>query len=383
MLDVISLSQKLISYPSVTPDNVGTIDYLDNLLKSLGFYSQKFIFEDPIYKAPVHNLYARIGNKGKNLCFAGHTDVVPVGDLNKWSVDPFAGTIINDKLYGRGSTDMKCAIACFIAAIINVIPKNQELLNSISLLITGDEEKHAISGTPKVLEELKKQQEKIDFCLIGEPSNPNFLGEMIKIGRRGSLNAILEIYGLQGHVAYPEYAHNPIKDFIKAFKILTQEPLDHGTEYFQPSNLEFTSIDIGNDTCNMIPNKIISKFNVRFNNNHNVSKMINLILERLDKININYNLTTDLGSEPFINHPTEFCNLLSKIIKSVTDKNPTLGTTGGTSDARFIQEICPVIEFGLIGKTAHQINEHVLVQDLYDLQAIYSQVIEQHLNSKF
>ena len=292
MIDPVVLSQKLIQYPSITPDNVGTIDFLANSLDSLGFKCQKFVFEDLIYKAPVHNLYARLGDTGKNFCFAGHTDVVATGDLKAWSVDPFAGTIIEDTLYGRGTVDMKCAIACFIAAINNCLDRHKitKLKNSISLLITGDEEGHALNGTPKVLQILKEQQENIDLCLIGEPTNPDFFGEMIKIGRRGSLNATLEIYGKQGHVAYPEHAHNPIKDLMKAFNALIEQPLDSGNEYFQPSNLEFTSIDVGNNTCNIIPNKVSSKFNIRFNNNYTANTLIKTIKDRLDSTKINYNL---------------------------------------------------------------------------------------------
>ena len=380
-LDLLDLCRKLIQFPSITPDNVGTIDYLSNILSSLGFKCQKFIFQDQTYNAPVHNLYARIGDNGKNFCFAGHTDVVPVGNLDAWSFDPFNGDVINDNLYGRGTTDMKCAIACFIVAVDSLLKNSnhKNWKNSISLLLTGDEERHAVNGTPKVLEKLKLQAEKIDLCLIGEPSNPNFLGEMIKIGRRGSLNATLEIYGAQGHVAYPEYAHNPIKDLVKAFSILTNEPLDKGDKYFQPSNLEFTSIDVGNDTCNIIPQKVISKFNIRFNNNYNIFKLIKTISNRLDSIKINYNLTTDLGSEPFINHPKDLCQMLSAAIKETIQMNPTLGTTGGTSDARFIQEFCPVIEFGLIGKHAHQINEHVAIKDIFALKNIYQKFLEKFL----
>lgn len=380
-LNLLNLCKKLIQFPSITPDNVGTIDFIANILDSLQFKCQKFAFEDPMYNAPVHNLYAKLGNTGQNLCFAGHTDVVPVGNLEQWSFDPFMATIDNEHLYGRGTTDMKCAIACFISALNNILNKSnhRNWKNSVSLLLSGDEEKHAINGTPKVLEKLKLQSEKIDLCLIGEPSNPEFLGEMIKIGRRGSLNAKLEIYGIQGHVAYPEYAHNPIKDLIKAFKILKNKPLDDGIKYFQPSNIEFTSIDTNNDTCNIIPQKIISKFNVRFNTKYNVSKLIKTICNRLDSIKINYNLTTEPGSEPFINHPKDFCRNLSHAIKSITKVAPKLGTTGGTSDARFIQEFCPVVEFGLIGKYAHQVNEHVAIKDVIDLEKIYQKFLENFL----
>jgi len=380
MLDPVTLSRELIKYPSITPDNVGTIDFLANTLSSLGFKCQKFIFDDPIYNAPVHNLYARLGTTGKNFCFAGHTDVVPIGDLTAWSVDPFEGKIIDDTLYGRGTSDMKCAIACFISAVdgfINNINKNQKKFNnSISLLITGDEEGHALNGTPKVLKILREQKENIDFCLVGEPTNRAVFGEMIKIGRRGSLNCTLEVHGKQGHVAAPECAHNPITDLIKEFMILAKQPLDLGNEHFQPSNLEFTSIDVGNNTCNVIPNKASAKFNVRFNNNYTSEQLIKIIKERLDSININYNLMPQVGGEPFINHPTQFCETVIKCVKETVNVTPKLGTGGGTSDARFIKDICPVLEFGLIGKTAHQIDEHVLVKDLYNLKNIYEKIIE-------
>lgn len=376
MLDPVNLSKELIKFKSITPDNVGTIDFLANILSDLGFKCQKFIFDDPIYKAPVHNLYARLGTQGKNFCFAGHTDVVPVGDLKAWSVDPFAGTIIEGNLYGRGTSDMKCAIACFIAAVSNLIKNKKKLNYSISLLITGDEEGHALNGTPQVLNILQEQQEKIDLCLIGEPSNPKTLGEMIKIGRRGSLNATLEIFGKQGHVAYPEYTHNPIKDLVKAFVALTETPLDKGTQYFQPSNLEFTSVDVNNHTCNIIPNKALAKFNIRFNNNYTATTLIEAIKNRLDLINIKYNLITEIGGESFVNHPQEFCEIVSKAIYDTIKIQSALGTTGGTSDARFIQNICPVLEFGLIATTAHQINEFVSISDIYNLQNIYEKILE-------
>lgn len=380
MIDPIQLSCDLIKYQSITPDNVGTIEFLSNLLSTLGFKCQKFIFNDPIYQAPVHNLYARLGENGKNLCFAGHTDVVPVGDLKAWSVDPFSGTIIKDRLYGRGSTDMKCAIACFISAIQKLIMTNNKLFidNSISLLITGDEEGHAANGTPKVLNILQSQQEHIDICLIGEPSNPTKFGEMIKIGRRGSLNATLAITGKQGHVAYPEHTHNPIKDLIKAFNILTL-PLDAGNEYFQPSNLEFTSIDVGNDTRNIIPNKAYAKFNIRFNNNYTVNQLIDTIQDRLNSINIDYSLNTETDGEAFISQPKQFCAIIAQAIKEITHISPTLGTTGGTSDGRFIQNICPVVEFGLVAATAHQVDEFVLVKDVYNLKEIYEKIIQNYL----
>lgn len=381
MIDPVIFSRELIKYPSITPDNVGTIDFLANTLNSLGFKCQSFIFHDPIYNAPVHNLYARLGSHGENFCFAGHTDVVAVGDINAWSVDPFAGTIINDNLYGRGTTDMKCAIACFISAIESFLIKNHKTLkNSISLLLTGDEEGHALNGTAKVLEILQSQQENIDFCLIGEPTNPTSFGEMIKIGRRGSLNAKLEIYGKQGHVAYPEYAHNPIKDLAKVFNVLLDQPLDQGSEYFQPSNLEFTSIDVGNNTCNMIPNKICTNFNVRFNNHYTSHQLIKTITDRLNTTKINYSLIPQTNGESFINHPKQFCEVLSKSIQATINTTPKLGTTGGSSDARFIQNICPVLEFGLIAKTAHQIDEHVAIKDLYNLKNIYEKIIS-HYNS--
>ena len=378
MIDPIELSRKLIQFPSITPDNVGTIDFLANTLESLGFKCQKFIFDDPNYNAPVHNLYARLGTTGKNFCFAGHTDVVPVGDLAAWSVDPFAGTIIKDALYGRGSCDMKCAIACFISAVANFISQNQKTFkDSISLLITGDEERFALNGTPKVLEALKKQKENIDLCLIGEPSSHNFLGEIIKIGLRGSMNATLEVYGKQGHVAYPDKVHNPIKDLIKAFTALTEPVLDHGNEYFQPSNLEFTSIDVDNDTRNIIPNKAAAKFNVRFNNHYTSDTLIKTIKQRLDAIKIKYNLIVDeIGGEPFINHPKQFCEIITKAVQEVINVTPEVNTIGGASDAKFFKEICPVVEFGLVGSTAHQVDENVLVKDVYSLTKIYEKVIE-------
>ncbi|MGD0466138.1 MAG: succinyl-diaminopimelate desuccinylase [Gammaproteobacteria bacterium] len=381
MIDPVTFSQELIKYPSITPDHAGTIDFLANTLDSLGFKCQKFIFDDPIYNSPVHNLYARLGKTGKNFCFAGHTDVVPVGDLAAWSVDPFAGTIIKDHLYGRGTTDMKCAIACFVSAVKSFITQHQKTFNgSISFLITGDEEGHALNGTPKVLQILKEQKEIIDHCLVGEPSNANFLGEMIKIGRRGSLNSTLEIHGKQGHVASPYNAHNPIKDLVKAYNALLEQPLDQGNEHFQPSNLEFTSVDVGNKTCNIIPNKAYAKFNVRFNNNYTPETLINTIKDRLDLTKINYDLKTEVGGECFINHPQQFCELVTKAIQETINITPKLETSGGTSDARFIKNLCPVLEFGLICQTAHQIDERVSVKDLYNLTKIYEKILEYYFS---
>jgi succinyl-diaminopimelate desuccinylase len=385
MLDCIEISRKLIKFPSITPDNAGTIDFLANVLQDVGFICQKFIFDDPIYNAPVHNLYARLGNKGKNFCFAGHTDVVPVGDLTKWSADPFVATIKNDYLYGRGTSDMKCAIACFISAVSAIIDNLKDiknLNNSISLLITGDEEGHATWGTPKVLEALRQQQEIIDFCLIGEPSSENTLGDNILIGRRGSLNAKLEIYGKQGHVAYPEQAHNPINDLHKAIQALTESPLDAGNKYFQPSNLEFTSIDTNNTTCNMIPNKISANFNIRFNDQYNTETLNAALRSRLDNLNINYQLNTSVSGESFINHPDDYCNIISQAIQQFVKVNPTLSTAGGISDARFIKEVCPFVELGLATATAHQIDERVKVADIYNLTKIYQVILEQHFSCK-
>ena len=379
MLDPIVISKNLIKYPSITPDNTGAIDYLAEILDSWGFKCQKLVFYDQTYQAPVHNLYARIGKLGKNLCFAGHTDVVATGDIRSWFNDPFTATVIEDKVYGRGIVDMKGAIACFISALSNVIPKKKNFKNSISLLITGDEEGYATNGTPKVLEVIEKQQENIDFCLIGEPSNPNFLGEMLKIGRRGSLNMQLDVYGKQGHVAYPEYAHNPIKDLMKVFDTLLNNPFDDGNEYFQPSNLEFTSIDVGNNTCNVIPNKVTVKFNIRFNNHYTADQLIETIKSRLNAININYNLIPNISGEPFVNCNKQFCDFILQSIQSTIDITARLGTSGGTSDARFIQKICPVLEFGLVANTAHQINEHALIKDLYSLKTIYQKIIEKHM----
>ena len=361
--DPLILAQRLIKFPSITPIDAGIIDFLISYLKPYGFECSKLVFED------VTNLYARFGSSGPNFCFAGHTDVVPPGD--NWGYDPFAAIIDNGKLYGRGASDMKAAIASFITASLEFI-QNNKFEGSISFLISGDEEDIAINGTPKVLKYLKDKKEILDACIVGEPTCPNYLGEMIKYGRRGSINFKLNITGKQGHVAYPEFANNPIDVILKILSALKALDLDLGTENFTASHLEITDITVGNKAGNVIPAEAKADFNIRFNNLHNCASLTILVEEICRKYSDNFSLTSNCSAESFVNDKTShLINNLSDAITQVTSITPILSTTGGTSDARFIKDYCQVIEFGLVNQTAHHKDEHVDCQDIIDLKAIY------------
>ncbi|MFN7039326.1 MAG: succinyl-diaminopimelate desuccinylase, partial [Alphaproteobacteria bacterium] len=352
-IDPIKLAQELIKFNSVTPANEDIVNYIISILEPLGFVCKKYIFNN------VANLYARYGTKDPNFCFAGHTDVVPTGDLTKWSTDPFGGIIQNDILYGRGAVDMKGAIASFISAAAKFIEENDEFSNSISLLLTGDEEESSKDGMIPLLEELKKEHEELSFCLVGEPTNPSFMGEMIKIGRRGSINFELTVNGTQGHVAYPEYADNPIPKLMKILNIISEHKFDEGNEFFDKSNLEVTSIDVGNTATNIIPNSVKAKFNIRFNNIHSASSLTEFINITTSKISSNHQLKIISSSESFLCKNNELIEIVENAVKNVVKCDPILSTSGGTSDARFIKDYCPVIEFGLINKTAHKADENI------------------------
>ncbi len=374
IINELALSKDLIKFPSITPVDAGAINFIAKKLKSLGFKCKILEFKKGKGK-PIKNLYAKLGNKKPNLCYAGHTDVVPPGNYKDWTVDPFKPKVKNGYLIGRGANDMKSSIACFISAVSHFIKDNKKINGSISLLITGDEEGYATNGTKKVVEYLKKRREKIDFCIVGEPTNPKKLGEMIKIGRRGSLTAELEIFGVQGHIAYPHLSNNPIDTIVKICLELKKKRFDKGNKNFEPSNLEFTSLFVNNKAHNVIPSSAKTRFNIRYNNLQNAYKLkkkINSIVNRLSKKNkCNYKISYLESGEAFLTKPNKDIYLAKKIIKNITNINPTFSTTGGTSDARFIKKIAPCLEFGLVNKTMHKIDECVSLSDLKKLKKIY------------
>ena len=371
LVDPVELSQRLIRCPSVTPEEGGALDELQVVLEKIGFRCTRLVFSES-GTPDVDNLYARIGKTGPNFCFAGHSDVVPPGQSSEWSGDPFSGIIADGKLFGRGSSDMKSAIAAFVAAAERFI---KEAFNkrefSISLLITGDEEGPAINGTSKVLEWMKENNENIDSCIVGEPTNPDFLGGMAKIGRRGSLTGWLTVFGTQGHTAYPHLADNPLSRLVKMLAPLSEENLDEGTEYFPPTTAAIASIDTGNSASNVIPNKATATFNIRFNDSRTSEELENWLKNIFEGVGGKFELETACSSNAFITQPGALSEDLVDSVKEVIGVSPELSTTGGTSDARFIRKYCPVIEFGGVGKTMHKINEHVEVEDIRVLSDIY------------
>ena len=376
--DELQLSKDLIRFPSVTPIDAGAINYLFKKLKQLGFSCKILEFKDK--KNPtIKNLYARLGNKRPNLCYAGHTDVVPPGNIKDWTVNPFKPAIKNKYLIGRGANDMKSSIACFLSAVSSFLKNKRKINGSISFLITGDEEAQAVNGTKKVVDYLIKKKEKIDFCIVGEPTNPKRLGEMIKIGRRGSLSCRLEIYGTQGHVAYPHLSQNPINVLIAVCKKLKEKPLDKGNKHFQASNLEFTSINVDNKAHNVIPARARTQFNIRYNNYHtskSLKKKITSVVGLICKKNkIKYKIDFLVTGDSFLTQPGSTTQMAKKIIKKITKINPVFSTTGGTSDARFIKKIAPCLEFGLVNKTMHKVDECVSLSDLKKLTKIYNKIL--------
>ncbi len=377
----LQLAKELIRYPSVTPVDAGVMKFLEKKLKKLGFKTKILEFKEKNTK-PVKNLYARLGSKGPNFCYAGHLDVVPAGNLRDWTVNPFRPSIKKGHLIGRGANDMKSSIAAFVSAISIFIKNNKKFNGSISLLITGDEEGVAINGTKKVVEYLKKRKEKIDFCLVGEPTNPNKLGEMIKIGRRGSMNGRLSVIGIQGHVAYPHRANNPSTALVQILKELKEIKFDKGTKNFQPTNLEVTKINIDNTADNVIPGLANATFNIRFNNKHSsnsIKTKINKILKKIcHKNKSNYKIEYSVSGEAFLTKPNQTTYMIQDVIKKITKIKPELSTTGGTSDARFIRKIAPCLEFGLVGKTMHKVDEAVSLNDLKKLTLIYSNVLKNY-----
>ena len=382
-INELTLAKELIKFPSVTPKDAGAIGFLAKQLKSLGFNCKILEFKDKNKKSkPIKNIYARLGKKNPNLCYAGHTDVVPPGNIEDWTVNPFKPTIKGNHLIGRGANDMKSSIACFVAAVEKFLKKRKKFNGSISLLITGDEEGLAINGTKKVVDYLKKRNEKIDFCIVGEPTNPNKLGEMIKIGRRGSLSGEIIINGSQGHVAYPHLSNNPINTLVKICKKLKEKKLDNGNKNFQPSNLEFTSINVDNKATNVIPARAKAKFNIRFNNLHTSNtlkkRIISLVKSLSKKNKCKFKINFHVSGESFLTQPNKTIFMARNIIKKITKVTPVFSTTGGTSDARFIRRISPCLEFGLVNKTMHRVDECVSLKDLKNLTKIYQNILEDY-----
>jgi len=380
-INELQLAKELIKFPTVTPVDAGIMKFLEKKLQKLGFKTKILEFREKNSK-PVKNLYARLGNKSPNFCYAGHLDVVPAGNLKDWTVNPFKPSVKKGYLIGRGANDMKSSIAAFVSAVSNFTQKKRKFNGSISLLITGDEEGDAINGTKKVVEYLKKKNQQIDFCLVGEPTNPNKLGEMIKIGRRGSMTGKLSIIGIQGHVAYPHRANNPSTTIVQILNELKKIKFDSGTKDFQPTNLEITKINIDNFADNVIPGVANATFNIRFNNMHSSSSIknkINKIIKRISNKNKSkYKISYSVSGEAFLTKPNNTTLMIQNIIKKVTKIKPKLSTTGGTSDARFIRKIAPCLEFGLVGKTMHKVDEAVSLSDLKKLSLIYLNILKNY-----
>jgi succinyl-diaminopimelate desuccinylase len=366
----------------VTPAEGGALAFLESTLKAAGFTTHRMTFSEK-GTPDVENFYARIGTASPHLMFAGHTDVVPPGNEKAWTHPPFAGAIDGGMLYGRGAVDMKGGIAACVAAALDHLAANGgRPKGSISFLITGDEESVAINGTPKLLDWAAKHGEKFDHCILGEPSNREMLGDTIKIGRRGSQNGTLIVHGKQGHVAYPERADNPVTGLVTLIAALKKEPLDHGSTLFDPSNLEFTSVDVGNTIVNLIPGEARARFNIRFNDRHNQESLKVLIEQRAiaasgGRIRFSFEWEPS-NADVFVVEPGPFTDVVANAVAEVTGRKPALSTTGGTSDARFIKNYCPVVEFGLVGQTMHAVDEHVPVADLVALTAIYRKILDRY-----
>jgi succinyl-diaminopimelate desuccinylase len=386
MTDALSIARDLIRCPSVTPADAGALGVLETALSAAGFTCHRVTFSEP-GTADVENLYARLGTEGPHITFAGHTDVVPPGDESAWSVGAFSGEVKDGVLHGRGAVDMKGGIACSVAAVLEHLTANGgrprgDGKGSISFLITGDEEDVSVNGTIKLLQWAAERGEKFDHCVLGEPSNVETLGDTIKVGRRGSQSGTLYVDGVQGHVAYPHRASNPVPDISRLIVAISDEPLDHGSAQFQPSNLEFVSVDVGNKAFNVIPGEARARFNIRYNDNHTQASLRELVEARLAKACGN-RIKARIVWEPsnsnvFVTRPGPFTDLAVAAIEDVTGRKPDLSTSGGTSDARFIASYCPVIEFGLVGQTMHQIDERVPVADLETLTKVYRGILTRY-----
>ena len=369
----LKLAKELIRKPSITPKDAGAINVLAKNLRSIGFDCKIINFKN------IKNLYAKLGRSSPNFCYAGHTDVVPPGNIKEWSINPFRPLVKNNKLIGRGANDMKASIACFVAAVSKFKNQNKNFKGSISLLITGDEEGAALNGTKRVIKYLKRKRERINFCLVGEPTNPNKLGEMIKVGRRGSITGRLTVIGSQGHVAYPHRANNPSNTIVKILKRIKELKLDRGTKNFQPSNLEVTKINIDNNVDNVIPGSAHAVFNIRFNDKHSsrsLKRKLNTIFRSMTKKGkCKFRIKYEVSGEAFLTKPNKTTYMIQNVIKKITGIKPKLSTSGGTSDARFIRNIAPCLEFGLVGKTMHKVDESVSVSDLKKLTKIYRSIL--------
>jgi succinyl-diaminopimelate desuccinylase len=384
--DSVALTQALIRCPSVTPDEGGALHLLQAVLKQAGFETHLVRFSERD-TPDVDNLYARIGTSKPYLLFAGHTDVVPTGDETRWSHGPFDGDIVDGVLFGRGAADMKGGVAASVSAVLQFLDEvGPDFGGSLGFLITGDEEGPAINGTVKLLDWAKARGEQFDHCILGEPTNPERLGDMIKIGRRGSLSGRLVVEGKQGHIAYPHLAENPIRGIVRLVGGLLAEPLDQGTVHFGASNLEFSTLDVGNKAGNVIPQSAEAKFNIRFNDlwtYDTLAAEIEARLHRLAGNEIRYSVTFEpSNADAFLTEPGAFVEMAVASIEESTGIKPVLSTTGGTSDARFIKDYCPVIEFGLVGQTMHQIDERVPVADIARLTAIYNDIIRRYFHHK-
>ena len=380
-INELQLAKELMKFPSITPRDAGVMKFLEKKLKKMGFKTKILNFKEKNFQ-PVKNLYARLGSKGPNFCFAGHLDVVPPGDIKDWTVNPFRPSVKKGHLIGRGANDMKGSVAAFVSAVSIFLNNNKSFNGSISLLITGDEEGDAVNGTKKVVDYLRKRKEKINFCLVGEPTNPNKLGEMIKIGRRGSLTGKIEIIGMQGHVAYPHRANNPSTIIVKVLNELKNIKFDKGTKNFQPTNLEITKINIDNKADNVIPRVANATFNIRFNNKHSsgsIKKRINKILSKISTKNKSkFKIDYRVSGEAFLTKQNATTNMIQNVVKKITKIKPKLSTTGGTSDARFLKKISPCLEFGLVGKTMHKVDEAVSLNDLKKLTKIYANILNNY-----
>ena len=383
IVNPIELTSELIQCKSITPKSEGSLDIIISYLEPLGFNCEKIDFGEGIEK--VENLYARFGTMEPNIAFAGHVDVVPTGDINNWSINPFGGEVKEGKVWGRGAADMKSGIAAFIAAVSDFLKDNKNLkeFGSISFIITSDEEGKAINGTKKVVDWLKGKSEIISGCIVGEPTNVNRMGDTLKIGRRGSFTGSLTVTGIQGHVGYPHLAENPINSLLKMLEPFSKIYLDEGTKDFQPSSIMITSIDVNNDASNVIPGEVKAKFNIRFNTLHSASSLKAMLEKHFSDVTSNYKFDFFCNAEPFLTNDDFLKTTLQKAIQKVVNINPEKSTSGGTSDARFISKICPVIEFGLVGKTMHKIDENVEVNDIINLTKIYNQFLFNYFGVKY
>ena len=374
-IDAVELTRELIRRPSVTPADAGAMDVVERVLAGLGFACRRMRFGE------IENLYARIGTARPNLCFAGHTDVVPVGDVAAWSREAFAADIVDGVLIGRGAVDMKSAIAAFAAAAASALAEGA-VTGSLSFLITGDEEGVALDGTKRVVETLRAEGEILDHCIVGEPTSAESFGDMVKIGRRGSINVGVRVEGIQGHVAYPHRAANPVPVLIRLLAALEARVLDEGYADFQPSNLEVTTVDVGNPTTNLIPAVATARLNIRFNPTHRGADLAAWIQAEADRAAEGFpgtiTLTPAISGEAFLTEQGPFTELVAGAVEAVSGQRPDLSTTGGTSDARFIRDLCPVVELGLVGRTMHAVDERAPVEEIRRLQSVYETLIRRY-----